>query len=121
MNNPKRILVVDDDPDILEAIFLTLNLEGYHVIKADKADGVTELAISEMPDLILLDVLLSGFDGREIAKRLKNDPRTASIPVIMISAHPGVSKTTENSGADAFLEKPFNLTDLISLVSRFTS
>ncbi len=111
----KSILVVDDSQAILNVIALALEAEGYEV-----STSLTGACLRQMgrnpPDLILLDVLLSGEDGGEICQRLKSDEQTRHIPVILISAHTGLRETAEGCGADGFLVKPFHLTDLRDIV-----
>jgi DNA-binding response OmpR family regulator len=113
----KKILVVDDDEGITEVIQLVLESEGHHVITS--IDG-NFLALTEqqMLDLILLDVLLPGKSGQEICQRLKSDPDTAHIPVIMLSAHTDTGDLARKSGADDFLEKPFDVEHLIAMVEK---
>src|SRR5947209_18976689 len=89
----KKILVVDDEPDILEFLREILEEEGYTVATTDKGEYVEKLHDGGLPHLILLDVLLSGKDGREIVKYLKRQEETQHIPVIMCSAHPGAETT----------------------------
>ena len=117
----KRILVVDDDPDILDAIQLTLEDEGYTVTTTEKGEYAENLhdCNGGLPDLIILDVLLSGKDGRTICRTLKSRPDTRPIPVIMISAHPDAEASARDVGADAFLAKPWDINVLITLVERF--
>ena len=105
----KKILVVDDDPDILDFLQLILEEEGYTAVTIDKAEYMEKLHEGGLPDLILLDVLLSGKDGREIVKHLKNEEETKRIPVIMFSAHPGAEETSRQAGAEDFLAKPFEV------------
>src|ERR1700674_4377198 len=113
----KRILVVDDSPAILDVMVVTLEAEGYEV-----STSLTGACLGQMgrnpPDLILLDVLLSGEDGGEICQSLKKDEHTRHIPVILISAHNGLRVTAEECGADGFLIKPFHLIDLRDIVKR---
>jgi CheY-like chemotaxis protein len=118
---PKRILAVDDDPDILDALRMTLEDEGYHVTTAEKGEYAENLQDGNggLPDLIILDVLLSGKDGRAICRTLKSRPNTQHIPVIMISAHPGAAESVRAVGADAFLAKPWDINALIDLVESF--
>ena len=112
-----HILVVDDDEGIVEVIQIVLEGEGYAVRTATNRDGLQDLA-DDLPDLILLDVLLSGDDGRDICKALKSDPLTKDIPVIMLSAHSDASKVADAGGADDFLEKPFDVDKLIDIVAK---
>src|SRR5258708_12293323 len=79
----KKILVIDDDPDILDAVQMLLESEGYIVTTFSKGEEVDKLN-GDLPDLILLDVLLSGNDGRNISKKLKNQTRTPHIPTAII-------------------------------------
>lgn len=111
----KKILVVDDDEGIVEVVQVVLEGEGYDVRTSLNGDCFTQIE-NDLPDLILLDILLSGEDGREICKRLKQNPLTATIPIIILSAHSDTSKLADGSGADGFLEKPFDVDTLIELV-----
>jgi len=113
----KKILVVDDDESIVEVIQLLLESEGYQVESSLNGDCIPNFP-GGTPDLILLDVLLSGKDGREICKRLKSDPETAHIPVIMLSAHIDANRLMRDSGADDFIEKPFDIDDFIAVVAK---
>lgn len=113
----KKILVVDDDQAILEAISVSLEFENYAVVTADSADSAFHLAQSESPDLIILDVLLSGDDGRDVARRIKGSEVTRMIPIIMVSAHPNVQESVLEAGADHFLAKPFDFDNLLALVA----
>lgn len=116
----KKILVIDDDADILDAIKLILEFEGYTVEPVLQKHGdLMRLVTADPPQLILMDVLLSGNDGRQLTRRLKSDTVTKSIPVILISAHPNVRRSSLESGADEFLAKPFDMDKLLDLVSRF--
>ena len=114
----KKILVVDDDISILEMVQLVLEGEGYEV-QARLNGAYFQQMRSDLPDLILLDILLSGEDGRELCQRLKGDERTRHIPVILFSAHFSERDIPAMSGADAFLPKPFHLLELIDLVERY--
>jgi DNA-binding response OmpR family regulator len=115
----KKILVVDDEPDILEFLQVILQEEGYIVVATDKGVFVETLHNGSLPDLIILDVLLSGKDGREIARRLKSQEETRHIPLIMFSAHPGAESTARAAGADDFLAKPFEIDELLSKISLY--
>jgi CheY-like chemotaxis protein len=111
------ILVVDDDPDILDFLHDFLELEGYKVAVSLKGEYLETLHNENLPDLILLDVHLSGWDGREIVRHLKKREETKQIPIIMISAHPNAEKTARQAGADAFLEKPFQIEVLLEMIA----
>lgn len=116
----KKVLVVDDDESILEAIQVSLEFDNYTVIPLSEGDAVQEMVRKHKPDLIILDVLLSGYDGRDIAKLLKSDHVTRSIPIIMASAHPNVKQTVLDAGANDFLAKPFTMDNLLSLAAQYT-
>lgn len=117
----KTILAIDDDSDILDAIRFTLEGEGYKVITSEKGEYIENLYDKDngLPDLIILDVLLSGKDGRTICKKLKSQKDTKHIPVIMISAHPDAEKSSKEVGADDFLAKPFNISMLLTTVEKY--
>lgn len=116
----KKIVVIDDDIGILDALQYTLEDAGYEVFVSEKGEFAQNLLkdASELPDLIILDVLLSGMDGRIICKNLKNNPITKHIPIIMISAQPGADKSTKLVGADGYLAKPFDVADLFDMVKQ---
>lgn len=112
-----QILLVDDDPDILDALQFVLEDTGYPVKTTQYGEYAEKLTEKkDLPTLIILDVLLSGKDGRDICLKLKKNKRTKHIPIIMISAHPNIKETVFNAGADAFLPKPFDITELLQTV-----
>lgn len=110
-----KILVVDDDEAILESIMIVLQEEGYTVTTTTDPFSVDEIE-KIAPDLIILDIFLSGKDGRDTARQLKEDKRTRHIPIIMISALPSAEKSAQESGAAVFLPKPFDIYNLLDLV-----
>ena len=112
------ILIVDDDPGILDALRVLFESEGYRVQTCEKGDYAESLRaeIGGLPDLIVLDVLLSGKDGRTICRTLKSHEATRRIPVVMISAHPGAEESVKEVGADAIVAKPFTIDDLLDTV-----
>jgi DNA-binding response OmpR family regulator len=114
----KKLLVVDDEEDILEFLKVILEEEGYIVITTDKDDYLEKLHDDSLPDLILLDLLLSGKDGREIVTHIKMQENTKHIPVIMFSAHPNAQAMTRNAGADDFVAKPFEIDQLLSKIAQ---
>lgn len=115
----KKVLVIDDDEDILEVIQLILESGGYGSETTAKGDEVYQKIKDYKPDLIILDVLLSGNDGRLICKTLKTDKQNKAIPIIMISAHPTAKSSVKECGADSFIAKPFSVKDLLSEVKSF--
>jgi DNA-binding response OmpR family regulator len=112
------ILVVDDDPGILDALRMLFESEGYRVQTCAKGDYVEALCddTGALPDVIVLDVLLSGKDGRTICRTLKGQDATRHIPVVMISAHPAAEQSVKEVGADAFVAKPFAIDVLLDTV-----
>ena len=115
----KKILIVEDDSAIAEFLQDLLELEGYTVATTEKAEYVEKLLSGDLPDRILLDVLLSGKDCREIVKQLKSQDETKHIPVIMFSAHPSAEKTAREAGADDFIAKPFEVDELLEMLERW--
>lgn len=118
-SSPRRLLVVDDDPDILEFLQIILQEEGYEVVTSDKGEYLEQLHNGGLPHLILVDVLLSGKDGREIVKTLKRQQETKHIPIIMFSAHPSAEETARQAGAEDFLAKPFDIDVLLTKIAQY--
>ena len=116
--NPKKILVLDDDLDILVVVQLLFKVKGFNVMAISHWEEIYDKVESFQPDLILLDVLLSGNDGRDICKVLKKKPNTRHIPVILFSANPAVEKTAFECLANDFVHKPFEVTDLMKTINR---
>lgn len=116
----KRVLVVDDHEDILEVVKMVLEMASYEV-STSLTGACFQRMENDLPDLILLDVLLPGEDGREICRRLKGDEKTRHIPVILLSAHASLLKTVEECSANDFLAKPFRVTQLRDIVKKYLS
>jgi DNA-binding response OmpR family regulator len=122
-NMAKHILIIEDDKSILDAVQMALEFEGYTVAIADRGDYADKLMHGKapLPDVMLLDILLSGTDGRDVCKALKAHKTTKNVPIIMMSAHPGASTSVIEAGADYFLPKPFNIDDLLNAVKKLTA
>lgn len=118
LNHMSKILVVDDDTDILSVMEMLLTMKGFKVEVTSKGDNIFGKVDSFKPDLILLDVLLSGHDGRTICRQLKSNDETRHIPVIMFSAHPGAAASIAEYGANDFISKPFDVNNLIQKVKK---
>ena len=118
-NDQKKILVIDDDPDIIDFLHDFLEMQGYTPSVSTKADYLETLQDGLLPDLIVLDVFLSGKDGREIVRYLKKQEKTRHIPVIMVSAHPSSEEAARAAGAEDFLAKPFELDELLLRIQRY--
>ena len=113
-----RILVVDDDPEILAMLSARLAKRGYQMSTASDGHAALELARKEHPDLMLLDVMMPGKSGWEVARALKQDPKTQKIKIIMVSAiGPTNEITSPIYGADAHIDKPFEFEDLERIIS----
>lgn len=110
-----KILVVDDDLDILEVLKFLLRKHGYEVIALSEAQKVVETVKSSNLDIILLDINLSGYDGREICKHLKTQLHL-KIPVVLFSANATYKGSYKDSQADDFVEKPFEIKKLLSVL-----
>ncbi|WP_455276241.1 response regulator [[Eubacterium] cellulosolvens] len=117
---PDRILVADDEPDLLNAAKIMLERGGYQVIEANDGDEALEKVYSEKPDLIILDVVMPGKTGTEVCRILKDDPITSSIPILMytVLGREADSKISEEAGADGHLIKPFTPEELVAVVKK---
>ena len=111
----QRILIVEDEQDIADLIGFNLQRAGFEVIKAHDGITGTETALRERPDLIVLDLMLPGRDGYGVFRELKRDPRSASIPVIMLTARAQTEDRIQGLevGADDYLTKPFSPKELL--------
>lgn len=119
MSKSKTILLVDDNLDILEAVQYLLEDAGHTVIPVENGEYLDTLNKENLPDLILLDMLLSGKDGGEIAYKLKHNNVTKHVPIIMVSAHPSAKEAAKKSGADDFIAKPFDIEQLLSMIKEY--
>jgi len=106
----QKILIVDDEEDILELLRYNLAREGYVIISAMSGEDAIKKAVADSPDLILLDLMLPGIDGLEAAKQLKNNDKTSDIPIIMLTAKGEEADvvTGLELGADDYITKPFS-------------
>lgn len=118
MKTPKKILVVDDNDDIAEALVLLLKRSGYQADRAFSAEECMYKVEEDHPDLVLLDIFLSGSDGREVCKKLRAQSETEDLPIIIISAHPNMREPALAAGANAFISKPFPVDDLLKKVEQ---
>ena len=120
-----RILIVDDDPDIVESVTLMLENNGHEVIQAYGGVEGLEKAKSEKPDAVILDVMMPDKDGYEVCKELKADPLYCDIPILLLTAVASqISKTSYSHSmgmeteADDFVDKPVESGELVRLVER---
>ncbi|MBN1866600.1 response regulator [Candidatus Sumerlaeota bacterium] len=115
MPAPKRILAVDDESDVLLVIKAGLENEGFQVQTASNGADALELARDELPDLIVLDVMMPKMNGFEVLRELKNSEETALIPVVMLTGLSDSQKIRQAilSGTDYYVVKPFDFDDLV--------
>jgi len=115
----KKILVVDDEPDVLKILLLRLNKTGYETIGARDGREALEMARQIIPDLIILDFHMPDMNGDEVARILKEDKDLKHIPILLISATvTSVAQRAEECGADGYIAKPFQPKELISAVKK---
>lgn len=112
----RTILVVDDEKDLVDLITYNLQRNGYHVVCALNGTEALELAQKHVPDLVVLDLMLPGIDGTEVARRLKGDARTAQVPIIMLTAKGEETDVVVGLtiGADDYVTKPFSMKILLA-------
>ena len=110
----KRILVVDDEQDLCEILSFNIQTEGYHVDTANSAEEALEMDIASY-DLLLLDVMMGGMSGFQLAKKLKENPMTAHVPIIFLTARDTENDTLTgfNLGADDYISKPFSIREVM--------
>lgn len=117
----KRILIVDDEPDIVEMVQINLEMEGYECLVAYDGFRGLDRARKEKPDLIILDVMLPGMNGYKICRLLKFDEKYKRIPIIMLTAEAQRADRLmgEKTGADYYMTKPFSADQLLERVKEF--
>ena len=110
-----KILLVDDDHDILESVRLRLRANDYEVLTATDGVEATRLAKTEHPDLVLLDINMPGGNGHVVAERIKSDPATISTPIIFLTActAPSDFQTAQEFGVEKYITKPFSAEELL--------
>ncbi|MDQ2721687.1 MAG: response regulator [Bacteroidota bacterium] len=113
----KRILIVDDNNDILWVVETILKRYGFEVMSTLKGEDVLYQTMEFLPQIILLDVFLSGIDGIEVCNILKSTPETKNIPVIMFSAHTNFNDLKKFCNADDFVAKPFDTNELVKKIN----
>jgi two-component system, OmpR family, alkaline phosphatase synthesis response regulator PhoP len=115
-----KILVVDDEADIRELVRLNLAREGYEVLDCESGEQALRLSRSKGPDLVVLDLMLPGIDGLEVCKRLKADPKTAQVPIVILTAKGEETDVVAGLevGADDYVAKPFSGKVLVARVRR---
>jgi CheY-like chemotaxis protein len=117
----RRILVVDDDPRLLHVVSMYLNIEGYEVETAPNGEEGLRIVEQRRPDLVIFDVMMPGIDGLEACRRIKSNPETRDVPVVLFTA---LSRTDDveqgrAAGANRFINKPFSLIGLGAVIRSF--
>jgi DNA-binding response OmpR family regulator len=113
----KRILVLDDDTDIGTMIKLMLEYKGYSVMVSERAEQAEEMLLTNNIELVIMDMLLSGVNGTDVCRSLKQNATISQVPIMMISAHPNAREVCLQAGADDFISKPFDMQDLLSKIN----
>ncbi|HET6533082.1 MAG TPA: response regulator [Actinoplanes sp.] len=118
MSADATVLVVDDVPQNVRLLDAVLTSHGYRVVTADSGERALGLLTAEAPDLVLLDIFMPGMDGHEVCRRIRQEPATAFLPVVMITAGGGDEKRTAiEAGADDFVMKPFDQAELLARIA----
>lgn len=117
MSQPHKILVVDDDPDISMMLKLMLEYKGFAVAVTEKADETIRILEQDHISMAIIDMLLSGFSGTDICTEIRQNKKIAGCPVLMISAHPNAREICLQAGADDFIAKPFDMSDILSKIN----
>ncbi len=123
MSKSKKIVVVDDSPAILDSVKLMLNMEGFEVSNYERGSDMFNslLETSTKPDVILMDMWLSGEDGRDICKMIKQHQEFKNIPVVIMSASRGLGDSAIESGAIDFIPKPFDLGEIVEKIRYYSN
>jgi len=119
---PRSVMVVDDSPTIRKLVGMTMSKNGYRVVEAgDGEEALEQIRTEGAPDLVLVDVVMPGMDGLTLCKRIRQDPATAQVPVIILSAYDGVLDKVRGkmAGSDRYLTKPFEPAALVRAVREF--
>jgi DNA-binding response OmpR family regulator len=113
----KRILVLDDNQDILDVVHETLTYEQFEVRSISRSDAVMPLIENFYPDLVILDYRVAGLNGGELCKKIKSHPDFGNVPVIIFSAYLNHNDELFTYGCDAIINKPFDLSELVEKVN----
>ncbi len=116
MSKSKQILIIEDDSDILQVLETVLVYNEFTVTSIEGTDDIFESIETYKPDLILTDYLLTGLNGGKICQLIKGNKDTCHLPVILISAYPELATSFGNFGFDAFINKPFNIGELVDKI-----
>ncbi|MFT3948874.1 MAG: response regulator [Agriterribacter sp.] len=114
----KKIYVADDDDNILELMNMILKGKGFEVITS--SDGKSLSKLGYLPDMVFLDIGMSGSDGSEICREFKSGIDSAATPVVLVSANSNLKEIAKNCGADDVLPKPFDIKSVVDLAQKYT-
>jgi DNA-binding response OmpR family regulator len=117
----KHVLLIEDEPNIAEAMRFLLTREGFRVSHLADGHDVLDLVQRDRPDLLILDHMLPGMSGLEILQALRADPQTSELPVMMLTARGRDRALAERAGADRFISKPFSNADILAEVRALTA
>ena len=117
-DTPKRILVVDDEPDVRELVVYRMRRSGYDVLAAKNGEEALQIALAELPDLVVADVMMPRLNGYELTRRLRDHEQTRGIPVILLTSKSQEADVSAgfDAGADDYLRKPFSPDELVARV-----
>ncbi|MGB8703429.1 MAG: response regulator [Gillisia sp.] len=118
MQEPQKILIIDDDPSIGEMLKDVLEFSGYEVVYSKRPDEAEKNIEIHEVDLVLLDKLMSGVDGTDVCRRLRSNENVAQVPVIMMTALHDAKNICIEAGATDFISKPFEMQTLLDTISR---
>jgi CheY-like chemotaxis protein len=113
----RKVLVADDEQAITELVAFALEIEGFQVIQAPDGLEALRLVTEERPNLAMIDIMMPGMDGREVSRRIKDNPETSGIPVLLFSAAP--NPDIADAKADGFMPKPFDVNQLVEAVRHY--
>jgi two-component system, cell cycle response regulator DivK len=118
----KKILIVEDHADVRRVLSLSLRHLGYEILEANTGDSGIALTLSEIPDLVLVDISLPDVSGLEIARAIKENPRTAEIPLVALSGHSErkIAPKALEAGMTAYLMKPIDTQKLAKVIEKLT-
>jgi CheY-like chemotaxis protein len=117
MAKQKKILVADDNDGIVASLTMALQYGGYEVTSIMNGEEVKKIS-APFPDLILLDIWMAGVNGLDVCRHLKAQRITKHIPIVMISAYPDASASALEAGANDFMEKPYTIQDMLTIVGK---
>ncbi len=117
----KKILIADDETDIVETLQFMLEVEGFECLTAYNGEDALNLAKREMPDLLILDVMMPKINGYKVCRLLKFDAKYKNIPILMVTARSQEEDKMigEETGADEYITKPFEINDVVEKVKKY--